>query len=640
MQFYLEGYHPEDSLIGAEDEADGQKEEELPAEADVLIVGAGPAGLLLAAQLGNFPDIKTVVVERALGPLLLGQADGVSCRTMEVLEAFGLADRILAEAYQVNEVCFWAPDPEHPDQIVRTGRVVDTDDSISEMPHVTINQARLLAHLREHMRRSPGGLRPMYGHQVEAVKVSTSDDVPDPVLVTIRRLGGPSENDQRRTLRARYVVGCDGARSTVRRAIARELIGDTTDTSWGVMDVLGVTDFPDIRLKSVIKSANGGNVLVIPREGGYLVRLYVEIDAVDCPGGSHVSSITPERLIEILNRSLHPYRFDVKQVGWWSVYTIGQRLCESFDDVAARAGGKDRLPRVFIAGDACHTHSAKAGQGMNVSLADAWNLGWKLAAVLRGRARPELLHTYSAERQPVARQLIDFDREFSKAMSARPNVDGTIETTVDDDAVAYQSYFAQQLRFTSGTDTCYDRSMITGASTFQHLATGFPVGMRFHSAQVVRLADARQVELGHVMRADGAWRLFLFGDKAAPERGSRLRSCCEYLSSCDSPLVRFTRPGERPDAVIDVRAVLAKSHREVALDQLPPLLLPRKGKFQLIDYEKVFCALPGEKSIFRQRGIDAEHGCAVIVRPDQFVAQVLPLDAVGEMTELFAGVLL
>ena len=79
-----------------------------------------------------------------------------------------------------------------------------------------------------------------------------------------------------------------------------------------------------------------------------------------------------------------------------------------------------RLPRVFIAGDACHTHSAKAGQGMNVSMADTWNLGWKLGAVLRGTAKPELLHTYSEERQAIAQQLIDFDREFSTMFSARP----------------------------------------------------------------------------------------------------------------------------------------------------------------------------------------------------------------------------
>src|SRR5581483_3543600 len=136
--------------------------------------------------------------------------------------------------------------------------------------------------------------------------------------------------------------------------------------------------------------------------------------------------------------------------------------------------------RVFIAGDACHTHSAKAGQGMNVSMADAWNLGWKLAAVLTGRARPELLHTYSEERQAVAQELIDFDREFSRLFSARE------PESVDPDA--FQRYFIAQGRFTAGVATRYSPSLITAESEFQDLAEGFQIGTRFHSARVIRLA--------------------------------------------------------------------------------------------------------------------------------------------------------
>jgi phenol 2-monooxygenase len=172
--------------------------------------------------------------------------------------------------------------------------------------------------------------------------------------------------------------------------------------AWGVMDVLAVTDFPDIRLKCAIHSANQGNLLIIPREGGYLVRLYIELDAVhDRELLADRGGVTPDQLAVVANRILHTYTIEVKDVGWWSVYEIGQRLCDRFDDVPAEET-VTRLPRVFIAGDACHTHSAKAGQGMNVSMADAWNLGWKLAAVLRGTGRPELLRTYSDERQAVA----------------------------------------------------------------------------------------------------------------------------------------------------------------------------------------------------------------------------------------------
>jgi phenol 2-monooxygenase len=402
------------------------------------------------------------------------------------------------------------------------------------------------------------------------------------------------------------------------------------------MDVLAVTDFPDIRLKSAIHSANQGNILIIPREGGYLVRLYIELDAVGDREMLENRSITPEKLTAVANRILAPYTLDVRDVGWWSVYEIGQRLCDKFDDVPA-GETPDRLPRVFIAGDACHTHSAKAGQGMNVSMADAWNLGWKLGSVLRGTARPELLHTYSAERQAVAEELIAFDREFARMFSAPPKQDGE-EHGVDPEE--FQRYFVQQGRFTAGVATRYAPSMITAEPTYQQLADGFPVGMRFHSAPVVRLADAKPVQLGHAARADGAWRLYVFADRADPaEAGSRARDLCDFLASEQSPIVRSTPAGADPDSVIDVRAVFQQPHRELAVDRLPSVLTPRKGRLGLVDHEKVFCVDPKAGDVFDLRGIDRESGCLVVVRPDQYVAHVLPLDAHDELTDFFAGVL-
>ena len=298
-----------------------------------------------------------------------------------------------------------------------------------------------------------------------------------------------------------------------------------------------------------------------------------------------------------------------------------------------------RLPRVFIAGDACHTHSAKAGQGMNVSMADAWNLGWKLASVLRGTAKPELLHTYSEERQTVAKQLIDFDREFSDRFRARTtkscDADGD-----GDDAEEFQQYFIAQGRFTAGVATSYAPSMITAEAAFQHLAEGFPVGMRFHSAPVVRLADAKPIHLGHVARADGAWRVYVFADRADPTSGSsRAWKLFEFLASNASPIERFTPAGAEPDSVIDVRAIFQQHHRHLAVDKMPSVLLPRKGKFGLIDYEKMFCPDPNADDIFELRGVNRETGCVVVVRPDQYVSHVLPLDGQEALARFFARIL-
>ncbi len=639
MQFHLNGYKPGDPFIEDPHPSVVQRPGGLPGEVDVLIVGCGPAGLVLAAQMSHFPDIRTVVIDRKAGPLEVGQADGVACRTVEMFEAFGLADRLVNEAYWVNEVCFWRPDPEDRTKIKRAGRIRDTEDGLSEFPHVIVNQARMLAYLRDHMERSPSRLAPFYGLHASDVEVDTSGSSEYPVTVTLRHMNELQQTGDTSIIRAKYVVGCDGSRSGIRSAIGRELTGDATNESWGVMDVLAVTDFPDIRVKCAIYSANQGNILIIPREGGYLVRFYVELNDVSDKETLASRGGIPEKLAEVANRILHPYHVEVKHVGWCSVYEIGQRLCDKFDDVPVEEMAT-RIPRVFIAGDACHTHSAKAGQGMNVSMADTWNLGWKLGSVLRGTAKPELLHTYSEERQTIARQLIDFDRRFSKMFSARSAGSGDAEGN-GVEAEEFQSYFIAQSRFTAGVATRYAPSMITADAMFQHLAEGFPVGMRFHSAPVVRLADAKPVDLGHVARADGAWRIYIFADHNDPTgESSRARELCEFLASDASLIKRVTPAGADPDSVIDVRAIFQQGHRDLAVDKMPSVLLPRKGKFGLIDYEKMFCPDPNADDIFEQRGVNRETGCMIIVRPDQYVSHVLPLHGHEALAKFFATILI
>jgi phenol 2-monooxygenase (NADPH) len=638
-QFYLNGYKPGDPFVEDPHPSVAERARGLPEDTDVLIIGCGPAGLVLAAQMANFPEIRTVVIDRKDGPLAVGQADGVACRTVELMEAFGLANRLINEAYWVNEVAFWRPDPQDRTKIRRTGRIKDVEDGLSEMPHVIVNQARMLAYLLDHMERSPSKLRPFYSLHASDMQIESSAASEYPVKVTLQHLKNFKETGESSTIRAKYVVGCDGSRSGTRTAIGRELRGDPMNQSWGVLDALVVTDFPDIRLKCAIHSANDGNILIIPREGGYLVRFYVELDNVRDREMLENRSVTPEKLAAVANRILAPYTIQVKDVGWWAVYEIGQRLCDKFDDVPVTEMAT-RVPRVFIAGDACHTHSAKAGQGMNVSMNDTWNLGWKLGAVLRGTAKPELLHTYSEERQKIAQELIDFDREFAKMFSAHPTEVGNAGGQ-GVDPEEFRQYFITQGRFTAGVATKYGPSMITGQAMFQHLAEGFPVGMRFHSAPVVRLADAKPIHLGHIARADGAWRVYIFADRANPtSTHSHLRELCQFLESDASPIKRFTPADANPDSVVDVRAIFQQGHHDLALDEMPSVLLPRKGKFGLIDYEKMFCVDPNAGDIFEMRRVNRETGCMVVVRPDQYVSHVLPLHGYEALTDFFAGILI
>jgi phenol 2-monooxygenase len=622
MQYHLDGFQTGDPSVSKATSNTASD------QVDVLIVGCGPAGLTLAAQLAEFPEITTRITERKSGPLEVGQADGIACRSIEMFEAFGFAEKVLKESYWVNEVGFWRPNPDGTG-LHRADRIQDVEDDLSEMPHVILSQARIHDFYLENMRNAPTRLVPDYNRELISVTQTDDPDYPVTAVYNCLEVEGKTQ-----TIRARYIVGCDGARSVVRKSLGYPLKGDAARQLWGVMDVLAVTDFPDIRLKAAIQSASHGSILIIPREGGYMVRMYIELDALHGDERAADRKVISDMLIAKARDILAPYTLDVKEVAWWSAYEVGQRVCDAFDDVPDDQRSV-RDPHVFIAGDACHTHSPKAGQGMNVSMADTFNLGWKLAAVLRGQAEPSLLHSYSEERCAKAKELIAFDRDMARLFSAKPKN--------AEEAVQFQSYFKKHGRYTAGVETRYDSSAITGDDQHQSLATGLKVGMRFHSAPVIRLGDGKPKQLGHVLKADGRWRMMAFaGAGDVGQSGGDIAGLCAYLADdAASPVVRYTRAGTNIDSIIDVRAVFQAAHRDMMLDALPYLLLPRKGRYGLVDYEKAFC--PDMKTgpdLFDLRGVDRAKGALVIVRPDQFIAKVQPLDDFEGIAQFFDGVLI
>ncbi|KAH8431506.1 putative phenol monooxygenase [Aspergillus melleus] len=405
---------------------------------EVVIVGAGPAGLILNVLLARYglSDASLLCVDAKPGTLISGQADGLQPRTLEVLKSLGLADEILNDGCHMAEVAFWNPSENKDEVIERTSIVPDVAVPARFKHEVTIHQGRLERILEtDLLRYSRRGVQ----RNTKLVDVRTDEDgdAEFPVLAEIETEG------ERRTIRSKYLVGADGAHSVVRRCMGLNLVGESMDHIWGVVDLVVDTDFPDIRRRCAIHSP-AGSVMVIPREriatGDYLTRLYVQVPEDEVLEGQVAANgsgdqkgrakerrgkVTLEGIFQQAVDALKPYYIRPKYDGavdWWAAYQIGQRVTNEF-----AVKDSNDINRVFIAGDACHTHSPKAGQGMNVSMMDSYNLAWKLAHSIHGLTpEPEgkeksdpILDTYHTERHTIAQELIEFDRAFSSMFSGK-----------------------------------------------------------------------------------------------------------------------------------------------------------------------------------------------------------------------------
>lgn len=339
-----------------------------------------------------------------------------------------------------------------------------------------------------------------------------------------------------------------------------------TGDVWGVIDSYLDSDFPDIRNRSTIHS-HQGTCMVIPRECD-LVRIYIQMPGIEQENGKERidrSKINPNMLMESARKIFMPYKLNWPSVEWWTIYITGQRYANHFAD-------KDEL--IFIAGDACHTHSPKAGQGMNASMNDTHNLAWKLAMVIRGLAYPIILKTYEFERRNYAKQLIDFDRKFSKMFADKPAKNAEeAGVTHEEFSSAFQTFGG----FTSGIAIKYEPSLITAQSMEnQVLAEGITIGKSFISQIVVRHADARPFHLHDLMPTDLRFRVLIFaGDCRLP---TQLNKIAEASAALEVLAKRYTPSNSRYDDVIDCITVSSNPHATYEKESLPRFLCQNKWK--------------------------------------------------------------
>ncbi|KIX98498.1 uncharacterized protein Z520_05799 [Fonsecaea multimorphosa CBS 102226] len=680
-------------------------------EVDVLIVGAGPAGLMMANWMSRW-GVRTRIVDKRGTKIYNGQADGLQCRTLEIFDSFDFAHRVWRESNHMLEICLWNPpedmDPANP-SIVRSDRIPDTIPGLSRFTEVVLHQGRIerffLDSIKENSIRTSCNGTGLAGEiQVErgVLPISFSfdeslaeDNAAYPIQVRLRHLTeeestpahkATSNNGQavqnglfrsnlaaddtqdlirqsgvlgakagrEEIVKARYMLGADGAHSWVRQQLGFKLEGDSTDYIWGVMDVIPITDFPDIRMRCAVHSESSGSVMIIPRENK-LVRLYIQLTTTNTASGQKVdrSSLTPEAIIASAQKIMRPYSITYKYLDWWTAYQIGQRVGDKFS----------LNERVFLAGDAVHTHSPKAGQGMNVSMQDAYNLGWKIAGCLKGRWDRSVLKTYQSERRRIAQDLISFDHRFSRLFSGRP-----AKNAMDKEGVnmeVFKKAFEEAHMFTTAIGIDYGASLIVAkegsaekqgdgtdvigdASTRvfskQDRAKDIKVGMRMPSLKVLNQSDARPWHFQELLKSNGTWRVVIFaGDIRNADNKARLDVLGQKLASAESFLNRYTPANEKYDSVFELLAVHSAPRREITIFDFPEPFRPWSDQDGW-DYWKIFVDdesyHEGHGQAYKNYGVDPSIGAAVILRPDQYVSWVGDFDDYAAMDSFFSGFML
>ena len=368
---------------------------------DVLIVGAGPSGLTLANVLAD-SGVGFRIVDKKPGPVRESRAAVVHVRTLELLDKLGLAETAVERGVKIGRVELF----ERGRRAAEFPLAGKGAEALTPFPHALgLEQYRTEELLVEGLRGR--GAEVGWGTEVLALR-----DGPEGTTAVV---GGPDGAEEE--ISARWVVGADGASSPVRHHLRLGFGGETYEQT-GLLADVELDDSSDAKLppgKIRLNLTRGGFVGVLNLTGG-LYRLFGAVPAGFAErstekGVSHEAYASVD--LGEIQRWFDEYFFvdaRLKRAEWTSLYRIHSRMSDRF-----------RVGNVFLVGDAAHIHSPAGGQGMNLGMGDAYNLGWKLAMVAKGQAREKLLDSYEAERVPVAKAVLkNSDRGFEFEATDNP----------------------------------------------------------------------------------------------------------------------------------------------------------------------------------------------------------------------------
>lgn len=549
----------------------------------------------------------------------MGRADGLQPKTIETLRMLGLADKLLQQSVKIYDITMWQSlSSSGESELRRVGREIHYPAFIVDLvdPFVLIGHQGMVekAFADDLAKR---GISVRRCHKLDSVNLKDDGTMEVQSQFNVTR--------DLRAFDATYLVGCDGAHSRVRKLIVGPSDPGARDdpdemSVWGVLDGEVDTNFPDIWTKCVVFSEQFGSVLIIPRERD-MTRLYIEmrpdaeIQSADS-NPARVQGAIMRRAAQIIgSNGRGPYWIRWKRVEWFGQYRVSQRVAPRFSCPVPKPqeSARQQTPtpatinevaddtedehRIFIAGDAAHTHSPKAAQGMNTALHDSWNLAWKLNLAIRGLAKPSvLLESYSSERQKIARDLVAFDFKHAQEMS-RGN------------PAALADNFRKNVRFISGVGCEYapnalnlepegfddydDNAAKNGGMEDNGIAggTGLPQlgarpGCTLPPGKVSRYIDANPVDVQLDIPVLGQFRLYFFiPDILSAPAAAFLVSLCGAIAEPESLMSRLSAAAgksylERP-RVPSHEDIFKRPERYIAVSQLFAFALISKSSCHL-----------------------------------------------------------
>ncbi|KUL86983.1 hypothetical protein ZTR_05722 [Talaromyces verruculosus] len=431
---------------------------------DVVIVGGGPVGLLTAYQIARF-GLSVCVLEKYDKQTqdAFGRAIALFPRTLEQLDQLDLIEPMLQKGFA----------------------------------------CRTSVTYKDGVQQSVGAV---YRESTECTGFEIEDGVTSPDAYPVKSFFTNNKTQEEIVLRSKYVVGADGGRSFVRRHAGIPFEGDTSEDKWIRIDGIVETDMPIKRAYGAIESKTHGNVLWAPLDHGATRIGYAftpEI-AAKYPGG-----VTEEVAVKEAIESMRPFNVKFTEVHWWTLYTIGQRIARDFST-------KDRI---FLCGDAAHTHSSGAAQGLNTGIHDSVNLAWKLANEIHGFTRPEVLQTYATERRTAVEKLINYDKDISLLMTHKWPSWYTGDRTADPYLVLGQ-IFEQAASFNTGLGINYPANVLNQFPA----ATSLKIepGNRAIDVDLTLPGINRKVRFNEIARNVGKFWIVVFAGKIKSTKPSLL----------------------------------------------------------------------------------------------------------------------